>query len=124
MSRELPFGTDLLRTARLHQRLSRRVAQGRAGAAGRRAAGAALPILGPVPVVIVASPSPSPRPTAASAAVRRWRIGSVLLWLVLACAAKDWDQLTTRINEAMARVHQQFQAWRHLLSRVKAPMNM
>lgn len=28
--------------------------------------------------------------------------------LVLACAAKDWDQLTTRINEAMARVHQQF----------------
>jgi glutamate-ammonia-ligase adenylyltransferase len=28
--------------------------------------------------------------------------------LVLACAAKDWDDLTTRINQAMARVHQQF----------------
>ena len=28
--------------------------------------------------------------------------------LVLACAAKDWEDLTTRINQAMARVHQQF----------------
>jgi glutamate-ammonia-ligase adenylyltransferase len=28
--------------------------------------------------------------------------------LVLACAAKDWEQLTARINQAMARVHQQF----------------
>lgn len=28
--------------------------------------------------------------------------------LVLACAAKDWDELIQRINQAMARVHQQF----------------
>lgn len=28
--------------------------------------------------------------------------------LVLACAARSWDELTQRINQAMARVHQQF----------------
>ena len=44
-----------------------------------------MPILGPVPVGPMPATPPIPPATAAPAAVRRWRIGSVLLWLVLAC---------------------------------------